>query len=130
MSKKKAAATDVPSTAYPEKPVELAPDPPKRAAPEKDCVKCGKGIHARVMTCPHCGTEQPKKEKPEVSAKPKPKGSSSGAVANLILVAKLAGELGGLHKLLEIAEQIDTLGGTGEVLEAVEALQGLKNLDL
>ena len=42
----------------------------------------------------------------------------------------MAGELGGLEKLLELTEQIDALGGTGEVLEAVEALQAVKNLDL
>lgn len=125
MAKKKAAAIDFPPAPEPA-------EPAKRAAPEKPCVKCGKHIHARQMVCPFCKTEQPKKEgsakpkaKPEGSAKPK-----SDAMATLILVAKLAGELGGLEKLLELTEQIDALGGSGEVLEAVEALQGLKNLDL
>lgn len=105
---------------------EAAPEP-KRAAPEKPCIKCGKGIHARTMTCPHCGAEQPKKE---ASSPKKAKGGAGSAVASLLLVGKLAGELGGLERLLEVTEKIEALGGCGEVLEAVEALQGLKNLDL
>ena len=31
----------------------------KRGAPERACVKCGKGYHPRRKECPHCGAKSP-----------------------------------------------------------------------
>ena len=41
----------------------MAKEKEKAKGPQKKCVKCGKGMHARCKVCPHCEADQPKKEK-------------------------------------------------------------------
>lgn len=64
---------------------------PKRAAPTKDCRKCGQTVHARVAVCPKCGTtferKEPKQRQPRQPRHEAPKGyeqtfSTFGEAAN------------------------------------------------
>lgn len=51
---------------------------------------------------------------------------SSPDVLTLMMVGKIAHQLGGLDKLREFFKQIEVLGGSERVLESVETLQELK----
>ncbi len=90
----------------------------KRGAPERACVKCGKGYHPRRKECPHCGKKSPRATKKTTRK----------------IVAKRAGT----KQPERVAKQIDTLdvaiqfvesaGGFKAAMATLEKLERIKSL--
>lgn len=88
----------------------------KRGAPSKTCIKCGKSIHARSKTCPHCSAKQPSKA--AAAAKPGAKRSRRPTAR------KQSTEVGPLtpEHAKDLSAVVDTFGGIEETKRALDEL--------
>ena len=86
----------------------------KRTAPQKACVKCGKMIHARKLTCDHCGAKQKAVKK---AAKKK--------VVRKTARKKAAAASVGLGEVQSAAEFISSVGGVAQARQALSTAEQL-----
>lgn len=123
MAKKKAAPAVNPAS-------QPAPSA-SRGAPQKQCPKCGKSVHARTRLC-SCGHEfaaAAPKEPGAVGSKPRKGGADAEKIAMTFVLFDNGGNVGkaldtvAKYEVSPIGELIEQLGGKANAVKVLEAMK-------